>query len=357
MTGSERSLILDRRRLLQGAVLGAAGVVFPRADALGAVGAAAEEVDAFEGTIVAVSASRGIIEIDRGNTGRLERLRATPASSFWRGGDTGIAAFLEGDDVLVRTVGERLDSAWANLGVIRGVVAGPTSAGQEITRDHGRSPIEMLLNGATRFDDAYTGEAVRPNALPIGTAIDATGLLVDGALLASAVTYVLPGAKPKSKASPGPDKVTGPSPLVTYTYFGIASIYDCATGTGRCGTCNTGNASQLAWPALDACNCCTSSCCDCSIGCKNQVRTSCGKAVSVTDPCNGRSRGCTIVDCGPCQNPNCHTCIVVCSHTSSNCGITRTGTIVDLTRPTFTTFYNPTTRTSFPASATITFQP
>src|SRR5690606_7696304 len=58
---------------------------------------------------------------------------------------------------------------------------------------------------------------------------------------------------------------------------------------------------QAAWPAMDSCGCCSSRCCDCSVGCKDQVRIACGKDVTVVDPCSGRSRIVYIADCGPCQ--------------------------------------------------------
>jgi hypothetical protein len=63
----------------------------------------------------------------------------------------------------------------------------------------------------------------------------------------------------------------------------------------------------------------------------------------VTDPCTGIYNGCAVVDCGPCNNQNCHSQCTnnTCNHTCTECGVTRPTPVIDLTIPTFTVFRNP----------------
>src|SRR5690606_6006927 len=124
----------------------------------------------------------------------------------------------------------------------------------------------------------------------------------------------------------------------------------------RCGTCSTTRSDQAAWPAMDSCGCCSSRCCDCSVGCKDQVRIACGKDVTVVDPCSGRSRIVYIADCGPCQKASCAGCSPeVCGRSCSNCGITRYTPVIDLTKPTFIAFgYDPAVRGCFPCTVRVT---
>ncbi len=152
-----------------------------------------------------------------------------------------------------------------------------------------------------------------------------------------------------ASAAAGPVEPLAPC---TFQYRGYAGWFNCSTGAGRCGTCNTSSSAQTAWPALDSCGCCSPTCCDCSTGCKNQIRLSCGAQVRVSDSCSTKSRTATVVDCGPCQKANCAGCSPnLCGRTCSACGRTDVSPVVDLTRPTFAYFYDPATRGCFPCLA------
>jgi hypothetical protein len=141
------------------------------------------------------------------------------------------------------------------------------------------------------------------------------------------LTTVLLGAHTADSLAvkPKPDDVG----VQDFVYTGHATWFSCATGAGRCGTCNTGSSRQLAWPALDTCGACSFTCCDCSRTCVRQVHLSCGRRrIDVRDTGNNRlAQDLVIVDCGPNQNALC----------SGSCG----RRVVDLTRPTFARFRDP----------------
>ncbi len=60
-----------------------------------------------------------------------------------------------------------------------------------------------------------------------------------------------------------------------------------------------------------------------------------------------------IVDCGPCMS-NCGCSTNVCGHVCDYCGLSRTHPVVDLTKPTFTVFYDPSKVMCFPAKVAVT---
>ncbi len=374
--------MLNRRDFLRSAVFGIAATAIPRG-ALASTPVSdtspSDDVDCFEGSLIGASAASIDVQADDG-------VRLVPvgaATTVWKGGETNLGSLVPGDDVLVRVVGGTLDRAWANLGIEKGFVAGTAPGGYVLTVNNGDLAQDILLavDDSTRWQDAISGQDTTwPADFPPGTWVQASGLAVADGLRAALLRYVLPGTAPaQSPVTPGPDKVRkvplGPLALCNVTYSGIASLFDCANGKGRCVTCNTSNSAQLAWPHQDTCGNCAL-CCDCSATCKNQTLKSCGDNVSVVDVCSHVQRNCTIVDCGPCQkcktcsscncstgggccpstNACCGACgncnICVCSHGSTIC-VSRTGPVVDLTRPTFTVFRDPTQFMSFPCDATV----
>lgn len=374
---------ITRRALLQTAVGVAAGTVlaapeFARAEINPNPGPT--EVEAFEGTLVSASTSSLSVNVE----GTVYSFPVTGASMFWRGKVTGVTALITGDDVVVRTLGGQVDFAWANLETLRGTVVASTPQGYQILRDDA-STIDLIVDGNTNFEDTYTGDSTPvASSLPPASAVEAVGLGASGAIYASFLAYARSDATPPPNPPEGPDEVStvppnwfaydpvpppvdnpesdpssdpilGPLYADRYvSYLGIASVFSCPTGAGRCATCRSSGSRQCAWPAMDSgCNCCGSGCCNCSIGCKNQVRIRCAKKVWVNDPCAGRTRWMRVVDCGPCQNARCNQCTGVCTHTSRNCNITRRGVVVDLTKPTFSIFYNLHERTSFPCAAAV----
>jgi hypothetical protein len=372
---------ITRRTLLQAAVGVAAGTVLATSRPAAAEinpNPGATEVEAFDGTLVSATPSSLSVNVE----GTVYPVPITGASMFWRGYETGVAALVPGDDVVVRTLGGNVDFAWANLATIRGKVVTPISGGYQVIRDDA-STIDVLVNGGTMFEDAYTGDNTLPPSLPPASGIEAVGLSTGGAISASFLCYARSDVTPPPNPAEGPDEVSttppawfsfdptpppvdnpesdpssdpiqGPLYADRYvSYLGIASVFSCPTGSGACGSCRSSGSRQCAWPAMDTCGCCSSSCCDCSRGCKNQVRVRCAKKIWVNDPCASRTRWMRVVDCGPCQNALCGQCTGVCSHTSRNCNITRRATVIDLTKPTFSIFYNLHQRTSFPCAAAV----
>lgn len=298
--------------------------------------------------------------------------RSRPAASYAKSspwpvrpsgkvGETSWDGFSVGDDVLVRTVSGQLDRAWANLTRKRGLVVSGGSDRLTIALDKsGDDQLDVAVTPATIFQNDFTGQRVW-SELPPETSLDVIGLEAPGGLIASLIGYGLPGADPQTGPSEPSVTVTqtsGASPDVmycTYTYNHFASWFPCATGHGACGTCNTSNDSQCAWPAQDVCGCCgANGCgCDCVVNCLTLAIAGCGHHVQVTDACSGKYHDTVIADCGPCMSTcNCPT--NVCNHTCSLCGKSRTHPIVDLTKPTFAVFRNPNNYGCFPAQVAVT---
>jgi hypothetical protein len=344
---------ISRRSFLSRAAVGAAAMAAPGVlqtadgwagvpeDVAMARGPGGSVIRAFEGALVGLTESSLVLQV----AGKETEVPATASATLWKGEDTGMGSFAVGDDVLVRTVDGGLTNAWANLIKVRGEITAAIPGGYEVLGGDGKS-IGVLFDGATRSEDALSSRPTVPGSLPLGSYLDVAGLRVDGYLRASTARYVTPGAlEPQGSGAPvaSDANASGPSPLVTFIYTNMASWFTCSTGAGRCGTCNTGNSSQLAWPALDTCGCCSGSCCDCAKNCMSQVYLSCGSCVIVKDPCTNISNTCHVVDCGPCNNTSCAgSCSPnTCGHTCTECGVPRTTPVVDLTKPTFATFRNP----------------
>ncbi len=336
---------ISRRALLHSAVFGAGALAIgpSRAWAMGSPHSSATApplVDAFEGQLL--GKGQDVLVVERWSSPVQVPVPST--AELWKGVDTSLGSFLEGDQVLVRTVDGVLTNAWANLVKVRGQITGQTSSGYEVWDEKKRTKAELVVDGGTTLKDAMTGSSVLMPSLPVDTWVDAAGLLTDGYVVASNASYALP--EQQNNVDLGSIDVTfsNDGALLTFEYRQMASWFDCPNGAGRCGTCNTSNSGQLAWPALDTCGCCSTTCCDCAKNCLTQAYLSCGSGVIVTDPCNlNLQSSCVVVDCGPCNNTGCHArcTTTTCSHTCTQCGVTRSTPVVDMTKPSFAVFRNP----------------
>lgn len=333
-----------RRAALQRAALGAGGLAAAAYAPAAWAGASAPTatIDAFQGTLLGKSGASLVVE----RYGRPVSVPVGHATDLWKGGPTSIDGFIEGDNVLVRTVEGQTTNAWSNLLMVRGSVTGRTPEGYEVRDDHSGTTFEVVIDSRTKSEDAFGRLSVLPAHLPMDTWVHCVGLGVDGTILGSVARVGLPDAKPLPLRIEPPKVVYDSSgALLSFEYRQFASVYTCSTGAGRCGTCNTSNSSQLAWPALDTCGCCSGTCCDCAKNCLAQAYLTCGSSVIVTDPCTLVSDSCHVVDCGPCNNTGCHTCSpLTCGHTCTECGGTVSVPVVDLTMPTFAIFANITQR-------------
>lgn len=359
-----RTSRLSRRNFLSSAALGAAYVAARPPISFASSGVSPSvapvstaNVDAFEGVLR--SFSKGTFEIETG--GVVSQVVALSGSTFWKGGETSGDRFSVGDSVLVRTVNGQLDRAWANLIQASGTVVAGGSDGVRIALDdHGTNQLAVALPSTTDFRDVFTGQATRV-ALPPSTSVNVVGLETPSGLVASAIRYQLPGAQPQLQPTQPSVTVTqavSASPdvlMCTFTYNHFVSFFSCPTGQGACGTCNTSNSSQCAWPAQDTCGCCAhNGCgCDCAHGCVTLAIAGCGHHVNVTDACSGKVRDTVIADCGPCMN-SCGCSLNVCGHVCDLCGLSRTHPIVDLTKPTYSIFRDPSQVMCFPAKVQVT---
>jgi hypothetical protein len=344
-SGADR---INRRAFLERAVFGAATFTAFPAQANAATTpldrplGGAPRLDAFEGKLLDKGKTALVVE----RWGQPVRVDVPPEAELWRGQQTTIEAFLEGDDVLVRFENGLLTSAWGNLATARGLITRSASGIYVVDDDFTGTEMEIALDNRGRYSDAVTGQLdSAPASLPVDTWIDVAGLRLDGAIIASVARLARPGAEMQPRPELEPPRLTfaPDGTLLSFEYRQFASYYDCPTGAGRCGTCNTSSSTQTAWPALDTCNCCSITCCDCAKNCFAQAYLSCGIGVLVRDACGLNSVSATIVDCGPCNNRSCHTrCMTVtCTHVCSECGTSRSIPIVDLTKPTFSLFRNP----------------
>jgi hypothetical protein len=350
----------SRRELLKAAALGGASVALGSRIPLQAASAAEPDdgLAAFEGALVDLGSDWLAVDVGSND---IRKASATPDSSFWRGQDVKLSEFRKGDDVLVRTRYGAIDRAWDNLDRLRGHVIGQTKQGYEVEVHNPTQSVyeaEVVLADYTQYSDNFTGASGVPTSLPNGTGIDVIGLTLDtGSVLANLFGYTLPDAKPEVTLTPGPDSVTI-DPLTattTYTYHGCVTWFYCGNGAGRCAACDTSKDHQCAWPHwADNCNGCTSGCCHCSGGCKDQVGINfCGKNIDVHSQCQGTTRTENAIDCGPCQRcADCNPC--VCGNRCEICNQVRYTPVVDLTRPSFALFYDPDHVGHFPGHAEVT---
>jgi hypothetical protein len=339
MTGSVETLF-NRRGLLKRAALAAGAVALGADVAPASAGGFGPDgpIDAFEGSLLAMGSNTLVVE--RWN--QPVTLEVTQLATLWKGGDVNISSFKVGDSVLARTVAGNLTNAWANLVKVRGTIIATTSRGYEVRDGDGRT-TEVIFSGATKMEDALGQRQLPPAAFETGTWVDAAGLALDGVIFSSVLRYQLPGTQAAPPQMEPPRVTYSANRVTSFEYRSFASWFDCSNGAGACHTCNTSNSSQTAWPAMSACGCCTTTCCDCAKNCLAQAYLSCGTNVIVTDPCTNISDTCAIVTCGPCNNVSCNNCNPgpVCSHHCAICGGNPSPPIVDLTKPTFAVFRNP----------------
>jgi hypothetical protein len=247
-----------------------------------------------------------------------------------------------GDALLISLAPDwTIGRGWANLTRAHGTVSRASSSGYVIkagdAHDTASRDVAIGVSGATRYgsaDHMQSGQlhGNRPSIVP-GTHVDVIGLRTEHAILASTLLYSDPRlAAVQSAAQTAAPQTAQGDP----TFKGYATWFDCPNGAGRCGSCNTSKNNQAAWPALDAgCGSCGGSCCDCSSGCKNQTFLACGSSFTLT-PCNRSATTIQVSDCGPAQN------LGLCGTTCNIPGCSGTGVVVDLTKPTFARFYDPT---------------
>ncbi|MFL6072213.1 MAG: peptidoglycan-binding protein [Mycobacteriales bacterium] len=311
----------DRRRFLQGAVLGIAGAPLLAKAAAAAAGPDDPGERVLSGRLTGAGDQ---LQVQVG--GRRVSLRADRSTSVWRGGESLLSQLGAGDDVLVRVRGDRAVRVWANLTRLNGTVVRSTLSGYQLrSRDHHGDTVRRALRIA---DGAMLGDQriERPlrtrdvgDVLADGTAVDVIGEALPGG--AVRVTRIIPaGTGPAAPAATAP-AVAAPS------YEGFATWYQCADGGGTCGTCSGASSAQGAWPKVGTCAC--------SGGCASQVALACGAAVSVRSLCLNVARSVTLVDCGACSSTS------ACGQTCADCQ-GRTGMVIALTAPTFTAFgYDP----------------
>lgn len=350
---------ISRRRLLQAAVFGGASLglglpgVAKAAEGQASPAAASAAATAFQGRLESIASGIVTLDVD----GKPASLALSPKATFWRGSDmTAAAALRPGDDLLIRVEDGLIVRAWANLMRLRGAIEGRNSSGFDLKAGTGYSELEsygLQLAADAVFEHAYTGERKPMPQLPAGTTVDAIGLLDDGVLTASILTYVLPGDKAPG-TRPLPVEVTRsriagatpatPTAVCSYTYSGIASFFYC-NSAAKCGTCTSSGGGACAWPYVT-----TGGTCD--FRCTSQVAAWCGKYISVADQCKAQSVTAAVVDCGPCQSPSrCST--PTCGNTCADCKNWRTA-IIDLTYATFSLFYDPAKQKCFSCKATNT---
>lgn len=268
--------------------------------------------------------------------------------------------------VRTATLADPVLRVWTNLTRVQGKVIG--SQGDEYilqTNNYRTSQNEIVIRTLheTRLNEGITGIPVdKRRPIEEGDSIDAIGEFTPDGLKATLVYHHSKSFSPSNVSTqqePEEQVVTDSDTGITsIIYSGTATWFDCATGAGRCG-CNASSSTECAWPAMDSgCDCCSFDCCNCSKGCRGQVYLSCGNLVTVTDRSwlncsSATSITATIADCGPCQQGNCGGCSpVVCGRRCPDCRGHITP-VVDLTKPTFTRFYDPTLRGCFSCDAIV----
>jgi hypothetical protein len=351
---------MSRRRFLQALVLGGAGLGLGIPDLAAATeqvrpAASTGDVNIFHGRFDSVAGGVVALDVD----GRSASFALSPGASFWRGTDTSTPTVLRpGDDLLVRVENGRIERGWANLIRLRGTTRAQGGADLDLEAGTGYSPLRsygLRLKGDTALEHAYSGDRQPLRPLPAGTAVDVIGLLDDGVVQASIVTYVLPGDR-APKLRPAPVEVTkssiaaagpaSPQAVCSYTYSGIASYFSCSPSLAKCQTCSSSGGGACAWPYVT-----TGGTCD--FRCTGQVAAWCGKYISVADQCKAQAVSAAVVDCGPCQSPSRCGASATCGHVCSDCKGWTT-TLVDLTYATFALFYDPSKQKCFSCKCTNT---
>ena len=358
---------MTRRHFLQGAVMGVVAAHLPPGLRNSQAGSEQEEIEIIGGWLTALEDQW--IELQDGYN-KPRRVAFDGSTSFWKGGDSTPNALMKGDEILIRALAQRELAlrVWSNLTRVSGKVI-------RVIKKNGGLPLFVLEDGSlhgpqaelllevserTLFGNPWMDISPTPKdiigrdkrLILEGDYVDVIGEQTpEGIRGTTVILYPARGTTSRPETPPqveADQTIINPDGTVTALYFGHSVWYDCATGAGRCATCNTSNAYQSAWPHMDDCQGnCTGSCCDCSSGCKNQIKLSCGQSFNVYDACTSKSRTVSVVDCGPCQNCWCSSCCNGGPGTRccQGCGYpdcaNRQTPIIDLTKPTFTYFRNP----------------
>ena len=328
---------LDRRRFLQATLFSAAGVAVLDGGIASVIPPALADtvdyVDVADGTLLAMQGTSALLA-----TSGTPEWYDLSGVNIWRGA-YGLApsALQVGDNLLVKTVDGTPVGAWSNLTRAKGLVAsgGPTPTVQDFVTTQIANLAEASWYGS---DNEPTAPA--PTISP-GDYLDVIGLTTPTGVVATRVQYISSSSLPISPDNDAVDTVIETvNGNCIYNYTGQTTWYCCGgtCGAPRCGACNPSNNNGLAWPALDSgCSGCSTSCCNCSVGCKNQVYLSCGAKVVVTDSCSGTTKTCVVATCGPAQNQP----VIGCSRVCGNCSQKQRVNIIDLTKANFTRFYDP----------------
>jgi hypothetical protein len=354
-----------RRELLK--ALGAAGtlLVWSRSRSVAAAIESSpppsEEIGVLAGSLRAFADEWVEIEIPAG----LRKIQIPDGIPVWKGRERPLSALTRGDELMIRLhipsgMALRL---WANLTRVQGVVTRVLPGGYELRTGGPHSAprnLRLELGEEVLVADWLTERPRDASALRLeeGDFVDVIGERILEGIQGTRI-WVHPARQAGMVSSPtgsppAADRVeVSPNGLCWYIYTGYAGWFDCPTGAGRCGTCNLSRSDQGAWPAMDTCGCCTWNCCDCSRNCKNQIYLACGKDVVVYDQCSAKVRTVYIANCGPCQRANCildcvpnHPDTDLCNRSCADCRGGRAA-IIDLTKPTFTYFYDPAQRGCF----------
>lgn len=349
---TDRSGHLDRRRFLQTALgsgmvaAGVAGLARPTS-ARGAMGSSAPSAgiaDAFQGVVVGVQGRS--VTVNMGAPNGPEVLRTadlTPASSVWNKGVIGADAPDIGDVFLVRSViPGQIERAWINLVSFDADFTQQSASALQVSGGHpwNGAPIQIDVTTPTdtNWYDNIQRRAGKPNTAIAGGHI--VGYREGDSVVATAVGFVTVPDAEAIEASLSPTQPAeviqvAPTPdAISYcimAWTGNASMFNCPTGAGYCGTCNTGLAYQAAWPRTLGVQ-------NCDNGCTSQCALKCGDSFLFYN-CNKNAMWLTKVDTGPCQlsGPGCSCSPAVCHYSCGGdpCGVSaNTPRVVDLTAPT-----------------------
>jgi hypothetical protein len=351
MTTSRRESELSRRRFLQAAVLGSAGVAGLTAlDGLVAPIAMAAPTAPTDSAIPAEWVMEGrLLDVGDGTVDVLvddmeSRFTFSDSTEFWRGSEgMSPTALASGDSLLMRMSSQGpIQYAWANLTRLTGQVLSASAGTITVDDDQGGT----VAVSTDQLPSGPDGVAAVRGATP-GDLIDLIGLWD------ARTGLVLPTLAQTLSLAEGGSAEQLSQPLDTegvpdntggchYTYYGSFTWFTCPTGAGACATCSTARSDQIAWPSIGTG-------CHFSTTCAPQIVLSCGSLVNIQDVCTGLAANLYIADCGPNKNK-------YCSNHCTSCGLTYTHPTVDLTKPTFARFANPALLFCFPGRAIATVE-
>jgi hypothetical protein len=252
---------------------------------------------------------------------------------IWRGSRVEADRIEPGDRLLVRLdEGSAVERAWVNLTRELGAVRGFQFPNLVVLRR--RSEVTVLV--------PESFEAPAPGAI-----VDVIGVrTASGNVTASTVSLL--------EADPRPLSVPEvPGLPVAQSFTGVATWFDCPSpngSKGKCGTCATSESNQAAWPHTALAD--GSAPCDRTTGCKDQPLLRCGDSFVLT-PCLGMATPLVVVDCGPCQNGTRCRPVLCYRRCDFPPGCSGTGVVVDLTKPTFARFFDPSEIGCFAATVTV----